>query len=115
MHGLKHAWKRVSSWLGYVLGPVYTSQVVQDWLPRTMAARTLYIVEDDGIAEQVAFLCPCGCGELIQLNLLPDEHPCWRLTHDRSGNLTACPSVWRTRGCRAHFWIRHSRIWWCRK
>lgn len=91
----------------------YEMEIVEGWLPLELRARTFYVVKDDGIAEHVAFICPCGCGDLVQLNLLPDERPCWQLMCDPKGRLNLHPSVWRTKGCHAHFWVRGSRIGWC--
>jgi len=61
-----------------------------------------------------AMLCPCGCGDKIHLNLLEDDSPCWSLRQERDGAVSLRPSVWRTKGCRSHFFIHNSRIDWCR-
>lgn len=58
-------------------------------------------------------LCPCGCGDLIQLSLLERESPSWKLTLDECGFPTLTPSVWRSKGCRSHFFIRDGLILWC--
>lgn len=51
--------------------------------------------------EQYAMLrCPCGCGTMLFLNLIPNTHPGWTIT----GN-TIKPSMNRTIGCRSHFSI----------
>lgn len=56
--------------------------------------------------EKVAQLkCPCGCNDIIYLNLIPDENPQrteprWKIV----GN-TITPSINRTIGCRSHFQI----------
>jgi len=64
-------------------------------------------------AWQAALLCPCGCGHLIQLSLLDSDTPRWKLAADRDGNATLSPSIWRTRGCEAHFFIRGGQVIWC--
>ena len=87
--------------------------VVQASLPAQLLRRTIYIVCEDGFDEQVALLCPCGCGRVLQMNLLPDERPCWRVMRNADGTVTLHPSVWRTKGCGSHFWLRNGRIWWC--
>jgi len=37
----------------------------------------------------------------------------WRLRESSRG-LTLMPSVWRTSGCRSHFVLWNSTVWWCR-
>ncbi|WP_425373246.1 DUF6527 family protein, partial [Klebsiella pneumoniae] len=34
---------------------------------------------------------------------------------DGKGRPTLYPSIWRTTGCRSHFWVRIGRIHWCGK
>ena len=50
-----------------------------------------YIVREDGFDEQVALLCPCGCGRVLQMNLLPDERPCWRVMRNADRTVTLDP------------------------
>ena len=69
-------------WLGVyrLLVPPYRTIVIEEALPRVLRRRILYVVQEDGFREQAAMLCPCGCGRVLHMNLLPDERPCWRLT-----------------------------------
>jgi len=57
----------------------------------------------------------CGCNEIIRLRLLANASPSWRVSLDRRA---ACrhlaPSVWRTKGCRSHFFLREAAIVLCR-
>lgn len=92
----------------------YGTVVVEEHLPRSLRGRTLYIVEEDGYEEQAAMLCPCGCGRVLQMNLLTDERPCWRVTRHSDRTATLHPSVWRKRDCGSHFWFRKGRVQWCR-
>lgn len=57
--------------------------------------------------------CPCGCGDLIQLSLLERDSPSWRLTVDESNFPTLSPSIWRSKECRSHFFVREGLIVWC--
>jgi hypothetical protein len=59
------------------------------------------------------FDCPCGCGDVVVINTDPRSGPAWRIRVDETG-ATLMPSVWRTTGCRSHFIVWQSRIWWCR-
>ena len=58
------------------------------------------------------FLCPCGCGEVQALNLMPSHSPVWTVTVHEDETITVAPSV-DARGCGAHFWVRRNRIDWC--
>jgi hypothetical protein len=62
---------------------------------------------------QAALLCPCGCNDLIQLSLLKADSPRWRLTGGNGKPATLHPSVWRTKGCAAHFILRKGGVVWC--
>jgi hypothetical protein len=61
---------------------------------------------------RVAFLCPCGCGSVVELCVLPEAIPHWKLTVDNKRRVTLQPSVWRTAGCRSHYFVRLGRIVW---
>jgi len=74
----------------------------------------IYIVQDDEFDEFAAMICPCGCRQVLYMNLLPDERPCWRITRHDDGTSTLHPSVWRKKECRSHFWFRRGRIEWCK-
>ena len=92
---------------------LYRTIMVDEALPATLAADTLYVVDDDGFLEQAAMLCPCGCQRTLHMNLLPDERPCWRLTQHADDTATLFPSVWRKKDCGSHFWFRRGQIHWC--
>jgi hypothetical protein len=57
-------------------------------------------------------LCPCDCGELIQLNTLPRVRPRWSARRHQNCTITLHPSVRRTVGCRSHFFLRRGGIDW---
>ena len=83
-------------------------------LPRVLPYRDLIVTRDDGEDWSVGMRCPCGCGEIIELMLVPEAKPRWTLTHDALGRGSLSPSVWRKTGCRSHFWLREGRVHWCR-
>ena len=87
--------------------------VVAEELPTTLMKRAIYILYEGEYLWHASLLCPCGCGVLIHLNMIPDERPCWRYMQHWNGTVSLSPSVWRTKGCRSHFWIKHGRITWC--
>lgn len=86
--------------------------MVEGAFPKAIEPRTLYILTEDGAPWQAAMICPCGCGETLDLNLLPDERPCWCFAADNRGRASLDPSVWRKIGCRSHFWLRRGMIVW---
>lgn len=99
-------------WLRFFPGGRLRLQAIEEEpdFPRKQIA---YVVGEQGHQWHIVLACPCNCGENIYLNLLPDSRPLWRLTTHSDGTFTLAPSVWRTAGCRSHFFIRRSRIEWC--
>jgi Family of unknown function (DUF6527) len=114
MNWLKKFFRHAYDRLYDRLVPRYRTLVVDAVLPKSLRRRALYVVQEDGFLEQAALLCPCGCGRVLHMNLLSDERPCWELIQHKDGTATLRPSVWRKKGCGAHFWFRLGRIQWCR-
>lgn len=85
-----------------------------DEFPDLLKPSTLYVAGEDLHTWAAALLCPCGCGAVIELNLLRQASPCWSVRHHRDGSVSLMPSIWRSKGCRSHFFIRNSKIDWCR-
>lgn len=113
MKQLRLVFRRVREWVEHWFVRPYRTMVVVESLPAQLLRRAVYIVRDDGFDEQVALLCPCGCGRVLQMNLLPDERPCWRVMRNTDGAVTLHPSIWRKKDCGSHFWLRNGRIRWC--
>lgn len=93
--------------------PLALRMVADDSLPEHLMAREVVIAEDDGEAWVAGLICPCGCGDRIELMLLKDVRPRWSASVDAKGRPSLFPSVWRKEGCRSHFWLRNGRIRWC--
>lgn len=81
-------------------------------LPEVKERGVLYLLGDCA-PWSVALLCPCRCGSLIQLSLIETDSPKWVLELSLFGLPTLSPSVWRTKGCEAHFILTRGRIHWC--
>jgi len=81
--------------------------------PKTIPEHVVYAVIEEGEPWQAAMLCPCGCKAKIHLSLLPGDRPCWGLARNADGTATLHPSVWRTTGCRSHFFVRNGETIWC--
>jgi hypothetical protein len=83
-----------------------------DTLPALIPLRRMIHMVDKGDKWSVGFLCPCGCGETIELLLPAFIKPHWALTVDDIGRPTLTPSIWRKEGCRSHFFVKGGRIIW---
>jgi hypothetical protein len=106
-------WSYIASLFGRTRPPpLYRVERVED-LPDAPKANLLYIAGEGEHIWAAALLCPCGCGEPIQLNLLKAASPRWTVHQDAAGIPSLRPSVWRRKGCRSHFILRHGKIVWC--
>lgn len=65
-----------------------------------------------GVLRSIVIACPDGCGESLTINLDARAGPAWRFYRTGSG-ISLFPSVWRDSGCRSHFIVWDSRIYWC--
>ena len=92
-------------------GDVYRSARVAD-APDRPAKNVVYLVGEDGYEWSAVMKCPGGCGEVLEMNLLPDAKPVWRATEHSDGSISLYPSVWLKTGCRCHFVLDQSRIRW---
>lgn len=105
-------WRQIVDW--FQPDPAYQVRHIQGNLPGKLNSKTMYLVGEDGFLEHVSMLCPCGCRQIVHLNLLTDERPVWQLVRHQNGKITLHPSIWRKVGCRSHYWIRENRIQWCK-
>ncbi len=85
-----------------------------DTPPSNIKNRNIYLAQEDGENWAVAFRCPCGCGDRLELQLVPELSPNWRLTIEGKKYPTLYPSVWRKNGCKSHFWVKCGHIHWCK-
>lgn len=89
--------------------------ITVDDLPDTLNSGYLYLIGSRR-PWSAALLCPCGCRQTVQVSLLPKDSPSWTLQLEGRAKLpTLTPSVWRRKGCRAHFFLRAGEIVWCDK
>jgi hypothetical protein len=65
-----------------------------------------------GVDRSLTMACPDGCGEMLTVNLDRRGGPAWRFYRE-PGSISLFPSVWRTTGCKSHFIVWRSRIYWC--
>jgi len=91
----------------------YNVEIVED-IPNRLLPEVLYLAEEDGDYWMAAMDCPCGCKSKIQLSLLPDDKPKWAVKISSGGPPSLHPSVWRTVGCKSHFWFKNGLVNWCK-
>lgn len=84
-------------------------------LPDQIEPETIYIAGEEKYLWFVAMICPCGCGETLLMNLLADARPRWSVVFNANNTVSLSPSVWRKVGCRSHFFLRESKVVWCRE
>jgi hypothetical protein len=89
----------------------YKHCYVQD-LPAKLVPKMVYLQTHLNVPWQAVFLCPCGCKEVVQLNLVLKYRPAWSVKPDKKG-ISLSPSVRRTAGCYSHFFLRKGQIEWC--
>lgn len=103
----------ISKWLDK-FGPARKLVILEgDSLPKRLPRRNVVLAKDDEEDWCVGMRCPCGCGRIIELLLIPEASPRWRVTSDTAGRPTLHPSVHMKDGCKSHFWLRQGRVQWC--
>lgn len=65
-----------------------------------------------GVLRSLVMACPDGCRELLTINLDARAGKAWR-SYGSQEELSLFPSVWRETGCKSHFILWRSKIYWC--
>jgi hypothetical protein len=76
-----------------------------------LAAWKLVLIGSPQKPKWLRLNCPCGCGDVIALNLMTSHRPHWSVQLHDNGTLTVMPSV-DSKNCGSHFWIRRNKIDW---
>ena len=59
--------------------------------------------------------CPCGCGEVIHVNLMRTHSPHWSAVIENKNDVTFRPSLWIDRSrCGSHFFVVRGRVVWAK-
>lgn len=87
--------------------------VMCEELPDTYDNNVLYLIGENNIFWQAAMLCPCNCGDLIQLTLDTKGKPRWQVFLNKKNQPTLKPSVNRKVKCKSHFILREGKVIWC--
>ncbi len=72
----------------------------------------VYLESRGGLDRWLHIDCPCGCGDLVSLNLLEGQRPRWWLAWGRDGTLSVTPAVWKGWGCGTCFSIETGEVSW---
>lgn len=80
--------------------------------PEQPQSYTLYLIGQPGREWLAGLVCPCGCGDFIEL-VLEGNRPRWRLLISLDDNPTLSPSVHRSVCCRSHFFLEDGLVLWC--
>jgi hypothetical protein len=80
-------------------------------LPDKLDSGRVYLVGENGHLWSAALKCPGGCGNALEINLVPDMRPLWYVT-EHEGGVTIEPSIWRKRDCGCHFRITKGVVRW---
>ena len=103
-------WISFWNWLHRRPQPIRVVRVPE--VPDELRPNILYVESEAGNEWLAEMLCPCKCGDVLHLSLLPNDRPRWEVTEERNSTATVHPSVWRKAGCCSHFWIRRGRVHW---
>ncbi len=82
-------------------------------LPERLQSGCVYVAGEGDFLWYAAMRCPCNCGATLHMSLMPEGRPKWQLTEHRDGTISLHPSVWRTKDCKSHFFLREGLIQWC--
>ena len=72
----------------------------------------IVLVLRKNVAQWAVFMCPCGCGQRLNVNLMRSAEPHWLMSM-RRGKVSLSPSLWATEKCGSHFWLVNNGIFWC--
>jgi len=105
--------KKIINWFKNLFGiGNYKLLFVQE-LPQNLNKMTVYVEGNIKTHEKyyANFICPCGCGDILTLNLIDDVSPVWRIMEDHR-KFSIHPSIWRKGICKSHFWIKQNKVRW---
>jgi Family of unknown function (DUF6527) len=104
---------RVAEWFRFLVDPRRPLEVeFVDDAPDALDATKLYLVGNRDMPWSAMFACPCGCKATIALSLIQTDRPHWCVRHHSDDSVSLSPSIWRTRGCCSHFFLRRGKVVW---
>lgn len=107
--------KRLHQWIVQSLSSLFDKpfsvQYVEDPVDNPKN-KVLYIIGTKDQPWQVEMLCPCGCNDKIVLPVNYETSPRWSIKVNGNGLSTLHPSIWRSKGCKSHFFLLGGKIKW---
>jgi hypothetical protein len=76
---------------------------------RALSPGTLVLVMPAQRPKHLKLVCPCGCGEVLTVNLMREMGKAWDVWLDSERRVSLFPSVWLDAGCRSHFILRQNK------
>jgi len=107
---INNLFNRFLSWL-LERENLYKSEYVSD-IPKNPEPYKVYILGGAKNPFLAVIQCPCGCKELLHMNLLISRDPCWKLFVEDDSSITFKPSLWKKTGCRSHFHLINGMVRW---
>lgn len=111
MRLLSAIWQWFRTWLSPA-EKHWRAEYVDD-TPESIGDSIVYLVQEEGQVWKAVLRCPCGCSAVIQLCCIRTTRPSWRYEDGGVLGISIYPSVWRTTGCKSHFFIRKGLTKWC--
>ena len=114
MRNIKASFRKLLIWLRIIPLPDLLACIVPDHpAPDALETGIIYVVGGAGYQKWAYFRCPGDPEEIIQLSLMPNYRPRWKVAIDLLERPTVSPSVRQLDGSYAHFWIKKGRVEWC--
>lgn len=98
------------NWFNNLFRWKYNLKVCEDF-EENINYNTIYLVGNKSHFDFLQMECPCGCKEQIKLSLIEHDKPNWKVELN-DNRISIFPSIWRTRGCKSHFFVRENKIIW---
>lgn len=107
--------KNIIEWIHFQFLRIFDTPYGVEYVEDPVEApknKCLYVIGTELEPWQIEFLCPCGCMDKIVLPVNNETSPRWKI-QIKKRIPTLSPSVFRSKGCRSHFFMRQGKIEWC--
>lgn len=81
-------------------------------LPKALQKYKVYVLGGTQNPWMAAMLCPCGCNDILHMNLLTSNRPNWKVTISTNSSVSFHPSLWRKSACKSHFFLKNGKVNW---
>jgi len=73
-----------------------------------LALGVIVVIAASQTPKMLRFFCPCGCCEILTVNLMANVSKAWRVTYNPNRGVSLWPSVWLDGQCQSHFILRNN-------